>query len=342
MNWRMRRAVHAVFMDTAGDQGGGGGTVDAKAAREFVTGFVPDPAILEKMDDTAVMAWHGHLNKQIGTHVEKAAQARDWRKEVAGDNADALKTLERFQSPKALYESYDQMRVRLSKGELKAVTPYPDKGTAEQQNAWRAENGVPESPDKYEFKVMDKTGAPLTIGEQDKPVLESFAKYAHAKNLPASVVNEAANWYFQERTQRVEAARAEFDASKQETAATLGAEWGAEYKSNLNKIQGMLDSTIPAGEEGDTLKQLINNGIATNPHFARHYAALALQLNPAGTLVPGDRAANESSVVDAIKGIEADMKKDRAAYNKDNAKQQKYQDYLGAYQRMTGKAWTGS
>lgn len=336
----MTRALRAAFAQLyrapEGDGGGGGGDgggVDIAQAREFVTGFVPDPKILEGMDDAGVLAYHGHLTKAVGSQVEKANQSRDWRKEVAGDNPDALKTLERFASPKALYESYDQFRTRMSKGELKAVTAYPDKGTPEQQNAWRAENGVPETPDKYEIKLANG----VVIGEQDKPILENFTKYAHSKNLPAGAVNEVANWWFQEKVAREEAARADFDGRKQETAAALGAEWGAEYKPNLNKIQGLLDSTIPA-EQGE-LKTLINNAIATNPHFARHYAALALQINPAGTLVPGDRAANESSVVDGIKRIEGVMRSDRGKYDKDAEMQKQYRGYLDAYSRLTGKSW---
>jgi len=342
MNQRLLAAlIGRMFMAPAGEGGGGGGggTVDVAAAREFVTGFVPDPKLLEGMDDTTVVAWHGQLNKQIGTHVEKANQSRDWRKEIAGDDPEAMKTLERFQSQKALYDSYNQFRTKQSKGELKAVTPFPDKGTPEQQTQWRTENGIPESPDKYEFKVADKTGAPIAVGEADKPVLESFAKYAHAKNLPASMVNEAASWWFQERAERTEAARAGFEQQKTETAATLGQEWGPDYKSNLNKIQGVIDSTIPAGEDGDQLKTLINNAIATNPHFARHYAAMALQLNPTGTIVPGGPGANESSVADGIKRIEAVMKKDRAAYDKDEGMQKEYLALLGHYQKLTGKEW---
>jgi len=302
-------------------------------ARAFATGFVPDPKILESMDDTAVVAYHGNLNKQIQTHVQKANESRDWRKEVAGDNADALKTLERFASPKALYESYDQFRTRMSKGELKAVTAFPKDGSDEQKAQWRQENGIPIEPGKYDIKLPDG----VVIGENDKPILEGFMKYAHEQNLPTPAVNAAANWWFQERTQREQQARENFDKQKQDTAAQLGSEWGADYKPNLNRIQGLLDATIPA--EQDELKTLINNAIATNPHFARHYAAIALQMNPAGTLVPGDRGANELSVADGIKTIENVMKTDRSKYDKDEGMQKKYREYLGAYHQLTGKQW---
>lgn len=333
MMWKLleRLVLRALMFNMAED--GGGTTIAPADARAFVTGFVPDPKVLEGLDDTAVMAYHGQIRGALDGHVKKAFESHDWRKDVAGDNPEALKTLERFASPKALYESYDQFRARLSKGELKAVTPFPDKGTDEQKAQWRTENGIPLEPGKYELKLPQG----VVIGENDKPILDGFMKYAHEQNMPASEVSKAATWWYQERQAREEQARATFDTQKQETAAALGQEWGAEYKPNLNKIQGLLDATIPA--EQAELKTLINNAIATNPHFARHYAALALQLNPAGAMVPGDRGANEASVVDGIKKIEADRKANRTAYNKDEGVQEKYRGLLRAYKQMTGKDW---
>lgn len=331
MLWRVMLAT--VMMKMAEGTGGAEGAVDAPTARQFVTGFLPDPKVLEGMQDHQVMAYHGQVSKLIGDHVTKARETYDWRKDVAGDNPDALKTLERFASPKALFDSYGELRGRMAKGELKAVTPFPDKGTPEQQAQWRAEAGVPADPTKYEWKLP--TG--MVIGENDKPLLESLAKHAHAKNIPAAAANEIVGWYMQERVAREEAARAQFDTLKNETAAALGAEWGVEYKPNLNKIQGLLDSTIPGDQE--ELKTQINNAIATNPHFARHYAALALQLNPGGTLVTGDHSTNVGSVTDEIKKIEAQARADRNKYNKDEPLQARYRDLLAGYQRLTGKAW---
>jgi hypothetical protein len=267
------------------------------------------------------------------TLVQSHTQVAKWRETIAGDNADALKTLERFASPKALYDSYSELRGRMAKGELKNATAYPEKGTPEQQTAWRAENGIPAEPGKYEIKLP----AGLEIDDADKPMIEGFQKLAFEKNMPAGAVNDVVNWYFANQQQRLEQANERFETAKTETAATLGEEWGAEYKANMNKIQGVIDSTVPA--EQKDLKGLINRAIQTNPHFARHYAAIALQLNPAGTLVPGDRGANEGSVSDAIKKIEKVMQTKRSDYDKDDGMQKQYRTLLGAYEKMTGKSW---
>lgn len=332
MNWIIGLLLSMARI-TMAEAGGGAATVTPADAKAFVTNFVPDPKLLDGMADDQVLAYHGQVTKVLNDHDTKARESYDWRKGIAGDNADATKTLERFASPKALYESYDQLRTRLSKGELKAVTPFPEKGTAEQQTAWRAENGVPAAPGEYKIELP----AGMVIGDKDKPAIESLTKYAHSKNIPGSSVNDVVNWYFQERVAREEAARADFDNSKKETAAELGNEWGGEYKANINKIQGVIDATIPNDQA--ELKVLINNAIATNPHFARHYAAIALQLNPAGTLVPGDRGANEGTLKDEIAKIEKVMKTERGKYDKDEAMQKRYRELLGGYSKLTGKEW---
>lgn len=305
-------------MQAAGEAGGdGNGAADWRTA---IAG--DDAAMLEAL-------------KPIETPkalLDAHTQTVKWRETIAGDNPDALKTLERFASPKALWDSYSELRGRVSKGELKAVAPFPDKGTADQQAAWRAENGVP-ADGKYEIKLPEG----LKLTEADTPVIENFTKFAHSKNLPTGAVSEVVGWYLQDRAARQEKARTEFDTAKRDTAAELGNEWGVDYKPTLNRIQGMLDATIP-GDQAE-LKTLINNAISTNPEFARHYAALALQLNPAGTMVPGDRGANEGSVTDEIKKIEKIMREDRKGYDKDEAMQKRYREVLDAYGRLTGKNW---
>lgn len=306
---------------------------DPAAAREFLTSFAHDPEVVKTLPDDQVMAWHGNVSKQLSSAQQKALEGYDWRAPIIKAKPDAAKTLERFPGPVELYDTYDQLRTKISKGELRTVTEFPAKGSDEEKAAWRGQNGVP--PDgKYELKL----GEGLVIGENDKPVVEGFMKYAHEQNMPAGELNKAVNWYFSERVQREQRAHEQFETSKRETAAALGAEWGPEYKTNLNKIEGMLDATIASDEDGTALKGLIKNALATNPMFARHYAQIALQLNPSGTMVPGGSQANEGSVKDAIVRIEDARKKNRGQY-KDEAERAEYINLLGHWQKLTGKEW---
>ena len=304
----------------ADDKGGAGsGAADWRSA---IAG--EDAALLESLkgiDDPKIL---------LDAHTSQT----QWRETLAGDNKDALKTLERFASPKALWDSYEALRTRVAKGELKNVSAFPDKGTDEQKASWRAENGIPEDSGKYDIKLPEG----VDLDQVDKESINGFTKFAFEHNLPADTANNIVNWYLTNQVERTEAANAQFDERKTETTAELSQEWGPEYKANINKIQGVLDATIPGDQK--ELKSLIFRAVQTNPHFARHYAAIALQLNPAGTLVPGDRGANEGSVSDEIKKIETTMRTDRAAYNKDDGMQKRYRELLTGYEKLTGRPWS--
>ena len=335
------RWIKWFLMDQAGgnEQGGGGGggsggevKIDPAQARTFLDPYVPDPAALATMPDDQVLAHHARVSSALTKAQQEAIKNYDWRKDVAGDNADVMKTLGRFASPKALYESYDQFRTKLSKGELKAITPFPEKGTAEQQAEWRTQNGVP-ADGKYEIKLAQG----LKFEEADQPFIDSMTKAAHAANVPASAVNAMANWFVSERRGRAEAQAEALNTLKRETEDTLRGEWGNDYRGHINRIQGLLDSTIPAADT--ELKALINNAIATNPTFARHYVQMALQLNPTGALPPGDSGSQEKTLTDELKSIETVMRTKRGEYNKDEKMQARYRDLLTAYQQVTKKAW---
>ena len=89
----------------------------------------------------------------------------DWRGRLAGKDADALKRLNRFQSPEGVYKSWRSLEQRLSAGEIKSALP---KDASDEQVAeWRKENGLPEKPDGYQLTRV--IGREWT--EADKPLL---------------------------------------------------------------------------------------------------------------------------------------------------------------------------
>lgn len=308
--------------------------VDPAAARAFVTNYAHDPKVLEGMPDDQVMAWHGNVSTQIKTAQDEALKNYDWRSPILTAKPDAKATLERMASPVNLYEGYEQFRTKLSKGEMRLVQPYPEKGTDEQKSEWRQQNGVP-ADGKYELKLDDG----IVVGEDHKPVIDAYLKHAFEQNIPTAEANKSVNWFMKETVAREQRAREEFETQKRDTAALLGAEWGSDYKGNLNRISGVLDATIPSGEEGDALRGLINNAISTNPLFARHYAQIAVQLNPHGSFLPGGTGANEAGLVDQLKAIDKTMATNRGAYDKDKDMQNRYGQLLTDYARIMGKDW---
>ncbi len=229
----------------------------------------------------------------------------DWREKIA----PADKTLANFASPKALYDAYGSLRQKLSSGELKPNLPFPDKGTAEEQTAWRQKQGIPETPDKYDLKL----DSGLVIGDEDKPIVDDFLKHAHGKNMAPNDVKAAVEWYFQDREKRQAESEKAFDTSKRTTEDALRAEWGGNFRRNMNVIEGMLDGYMPAGSP---TKDLTLKAIQTNPDFSRFMASVALALNPTATVVPGGMGANMANgIEDRLAQIRKMMREDRKAYD---------------------------
>lgn len=306
---------------------GGGSFADVNAARAFVKDLIPDDSLVSAIPDDKAIGFASGLKARM----EDAGKQfpADWRKMIAADNPDHLKTLERFATPKALYDSYGALRAKLASGELKPVTPFPEKGTAEEQTAWRLTNGIPESPEKYEVKLSEGR----VLGEEDAPMVESFKKYAHEKNMPAAAVSAALDFYAQDR-ERLAADRAKANAQfKAQAEDTLRSEWGPDYRGNLGRIQMLLGN---APKEVSSL--IAGSRLADGTPFGNHpgvlkwLADLSRQVNPAGVMIPND-GTMAKSVEDEIATIEKTMRENRTAYNKDERMQARLRDLYDARAR---------
>src|SRR4051812_488884 len=110
-----------------GDGGGSNTFADAAAARGFLREYVPDDGLLSAIPDDKAVPFATHVKTRFDGLAKEFPAS--WRQLIAGDNQDHLKTLERFQSPKALYESYGAIRQKMAAGQLKEVTPFPEKGS---------------------------------------------------------------------------------------------------------------------------------------------------------------------------------------------------------------------
>jgi hypothetical protein len=255
--------------------------------------------------------------------------APDWRSKISPD-AKHLKTLERFDSPKSMFESYMALRQKLDSGELKPVSEYPDKGTPEQQVEWRKAHGIPETPEGYQPAFDDG----LVIGEHDKPIVEGFLKAAHESNSSPQQVNKILHWYYEEQ-ERMLAAQEEKDTEfLRESEDTLRAEWGGDYRANINMIRGLVD-TMPADVKDLFLNARLGDGHAllNHPDMARWLAMNARTINPVATVVPGAGANISGAIDDEITQIEKTMRTDRKAYNANPKMQERLRELYGARER---------
>lgn len=333
----------AVYQDQAGDAGGAGGGggqggggqaafADAAAARGYLKDYVNDEGVLKAVGDDKVIPWATHVKgkvDQLGTQFPQ-----NWREQLAGK--ERVKDLEKFAAPKNLYDSYLAFQQRMSSGELKAVTAFPEKGTDEQKAAWRTENGVPATPADYVKGLKLADG--VELGEDDKKVLEGFAGEAHKSNMRPEQFGSMAAFFLQEKVNRANA-RAESDATHMtEVEDALRAEWQGDYRGNVGRITGLLD-LAPKG-----VKDLILNArgadgraLMNNVDVVKALVDWSRQINPSGTLLPGSDGNIAKSVDDEIKQIEDFMRKDRTAYNKDEGKQKRLRELYAARDKLGTK-----
>ena len=255
--------------------------------------------------------------------------APDWRSKISADGKH-LKTLERFDSPKSMFDSYMALRQKLDSGELKPVSEFPAGGKPEQQAEWRKAHGIPDAPEGYELAFDDG----LVIGEHDKPIVDGFLAAAHSANASPQQVNQIMHWYYEEQ-ERVLTAQEEADANfLRESEDTLRAEWGGDFRTNINMIKGLVD-TMPADVRDLFLNARLGDGkaLVNHPDMARWLAMNARTINPVATVVPGAGANIAGAIDDEITSIEKMMRTDRQAYNKDEKMQARLRELYGARER---------
>lgn len=323
---------------------------NAAEARTFLTNFHPEPEAVAKMPDDAVLKWHSRVNEFHGKAVNDAvAKAReglvpqdwpeDWRKKIAGD--DDSKQLERFASPKDIWGKARELEKKLSGGEYKFAKPYPEKGTAEEQLAWRREAGIPEAPEKYELK--DKNGLPLK--DEIKAANLQLLKFAHSRNLPPAVVNDIVNYGIESEAQAVKADAEQDAVEAQECEDALRKEWGNErFRGNQNRIDNFLSKAPKALQEVLAKTRLANGKLLKNDPLAQQWLLnIALEGDPATTLVPGASGNVATSIDDEINKIKGWMNApkgspDNKKYWGDENVQKRYRELLAAQEHYKQKA----
>ena len=259
--------------------------------------------------------------------------APDWRQKLAGEDAKAIKQLERYASPKDVWNKTRSLEARLSSGELRSTLPKDAK--PEELTAWRAENGIPESAAKYELQLKDG----LKIGKEDKPLIDTMLQALHGQNATNAQASAVIDTYYalQEKVTADRAAADQAIATK--TSDELHGEWGPEYRLNMNKIEGLM-ATMPA-DVRDLFKygRLSNREpILANPGVLRALNEWARAINPVSTLVP-NAGGDIGQAIDAeIKAIESNMRAPKGSpdYKKywDDVKvQERYRELLDGRDR---------
>ncbi len=261
----------------------------------------------------------------------KPSWREDWRETMAKGDEKVLARLKRYASPEALSDAFINAEKRITSAELKPVLG--KNATPEQVAEWRAANGIPETPDKY-----DLGNAKLT--DEAKTFLANYLPIAHAANLTSDQVK--ANLAFMANLEKAEQTqRATLDVEIQDKVEeTLRAEWGGEYKRNITFIHNLLDGAATPEFKEKLLGGRLADGtpLGSDPETLRFLMGLALVQNPAGTLVPGFSNSPIEGVDEEIAKIEKVMREDRKAYDKDEKMQSRLRDLYGAREKLKSRA----
>ena len=252
----------------------------------------------------------------------------DWQTRLAKDDDKRAAAAGRYSSPEAVFDALVAAQQRISAGEIKAVLP--ENPTDEELSAWRKDNGIPEKPDEYKFS--------REVPEEDKPFFEDLATRAHGANYTPDQLNAVTDWYYESQEKQIEE-RETLDASqRQETLDALNLEWGGNFRRNVNMVENLL-SKLPESVREDFKGARLpdGTGVFNNAEVMRAFANLALELNPAGTVTPidGDPMKGVTSEIDEL---ETFMRENRAAYNKDEKKQDRLRELYGIRENLTRKA----
>ena len=261
----------------------------------------------------------------------------DWREKMAGGDEKELKRLQRFRSPVDVYKSARELERKMSAGEIKAKLP--DAATEEQIAAWRKDNGIPDKPDGY----LEKLPKGLVIGDADKPLIDGFLARVHGKNADPAIVAEAVDWYYATQEEMLAAqAKSDKDYNIASTDA-LRAEWGNEYRANINSIASFLDAA-PAMDDGTPLKGLLMNArlgdgtrLGDNPAALKWLAGLASDANPGGFVSPGDAGSSMDTIEKELDTIRQTMRTDRPKYDRDQRMQDRFDTLLQMKERLESR-----
>jgi hypothetical protein len=249
----------------------------------------------------------------------------DWRESYSKDDAKKLEKLQRYGSPEAAFDAMFAAQQKISSGELKPTLRKD--ATPEQLAEWRKAHDVPQTPDAYALKGV-------AIEDAEKPMFEALFRAAHETNQTNDQVAATAKTW---GTIKQKALQDQATAKASEDS--LRAEWGPEFRRNINLITGLLDGSASPQMKDKLLSGRLADGtpIGSSPEALKMLLGLALLQNPTGVIVPGGHASVGQAVDDEIAATEKLMRTDRKAYDRDEKLQARYRDLLAARDKMKAR-----
>lgn len=251
-----------------------------------------------------------------------------WRANLAGENEDYAKRLERYSTPEAFIESAFQAHDKIRAGELQHGLPQD--ATEDQVKEYRETNGIP-LDGKYEVKLES---GPLN--ETDLELLEGVFAKGTEHNISGAAMDEMLGAYFADRDKMIESMAQQDGLDKQEFTRQMKETWGGDYEINMNRATNRFN-LLPEAVRDEIQGATMPNGmkITNNPQFMSWLVNMDREISPLPPL-PG---ATESTLADANKIIEAGklrMRDDSVAWHRDAKAQAEFQAALDMVDKAHG------
>lgn len=255
-----------------------------------------------------------------------------WREHLLGgpdaikDDQEAVKELERlqktFKAPNDMYKSFRAMEKEYSKRAPRIE--FDPEMPEDKLQQYREQEGIPGRWQDYDLTFENG----LTVGEDSKDEINNFLEYAHGKNMPNAAVKNAVEWYLDSRKTLDDQYGEQAYEQKMETERSLRAEWGPEYKANMNAIKELFVDHPEV--ESKIMRALGEDGfvIGNNRDILGWAVDIAKKLNPLATMtLPG----NESGVKNLearLAELKAIMRDDREGWYRDPALRKEYEELI--------------
>lgn len=225
------------------DEGGGAGGGTPSAGTPPAAGGTPPAAGAPPAAQPAFAPWGD--GKSVYT-VGEGDKAQPWWNAVPEQGARELLNAKQYKNPAELALAYYNANKLINEAGDKIAIP-GEGATPEQVKAFRAKIGVPESPDKYEFKLPD--------GAQANPALMDFGKKMfHEMGVPAKDAQKGIDLW-EGFVKEQQAAEIEADRVANEQAISkLETSWGADLEVNraagvrAMKALGLSEQSVAAIE----------------------------------------------------------------------------------------------
>ena len=269
--------------------------------------------------------------------------ADHWRTTWAGADDKKKAWAERRTDLKVALDSAYAADQKISELTAVAKTVLPKDATPEQITQYRRDNGIPEKPEAYLDVLPAEVKA--TMDDTAKEILSPYLAKMQELNIAPSTAAQLIALRQAEADRWADLRIAADSQTRQKTEDALRADWGNNYRAEINNINAML-----AGAPQEVRDMFFDArttdgaGLLAVPETLRWLAQLARTVNPYSVPVGGDGGSLDQKGVDQrIAEIDSWMAAPKGSENhnrywKDEKVQAEYRTLIDAREQMKKRA----